>query len=256
MIQESIWNEDCIKGAEQHLADESIDLLICDPPFGIGETKFDGKQYNRKSEFVNSGYVEAPADYQQFTTDWMAQARRVLKKKGVLYVVIGWSREFEVRNAERQLGLHLCNEIIWKYQFGVNARHKYIGSHYSILVYTKSENAVPILNPNCRFADDDRDERNRSRRYPDMEDVWYIPREYQRGKAKHVNKLPDEFVRKIMAYSSKPGYVVCDFFLGSFTTAKIALEMKRIPVGFELGEEPYRRGMAMIDPAFDTQVVA
>lgn len=41
-----IYNEDCITGAVKHFADESIDLIVTDPPFGIDETKFAG-MYNR-----------------------------------------------------------------------------------------------------------------------------------------------------------------------------------------------------------------
>lgn len=28
----NIYNQDCVAGAKEHLADESVDLMICDPP--------------------------------------------------------------------------------------------------------------------------------------------------------------------------------------------------------------------------------
>ncbi|MCR8978642.1 hypothetical protein [Brevibacillus laterosporus] len=31
-----IFNMDCIIGAKQHLQDDSIDLLIADPPYNLG----------------------------------------------------------------------------------------------------------------------------------------------------------------------------------------------------------------------------
>ena len=34
-----IYNEDCITGAGRHIQDECVDLLVCDPPFGIEETR-------------------------------------------------------------------------------------------------------------------------------------------------------------------------------------------------------------------------
>ena len=59
----TIYYEDCITNIAKRIPDNSIDLIIADPPFGIN---FDGKgaQYNRKSEFVISGYTEiAQNDY-------------------------------------------------------------------------------------------------------------------------------------------------------------------------------------------------
>ena len=41
-----IYNEDCIIGARNHIKDESVDLGIYDPPFGINEASFD-KHYKR-----------------------------------------------------------------------------------------------------------------------------------------------------------------------------------------------------------------
>ena len=53
------------------------------------------------------------------------------------------------------------------------------------------------------------------------------------GQGKNKNKLPNELIRKIIQYSSNPGDIVADFFLGNFTTAVVAREMGRIPQGFE-----------------------
>ena len=57
MTTNVIYYEDCITNLSKRIKDDSIDLIIADPPFGI---KFDGKgtQYNRKSEFVVSGDEE------------------------------------------------------------------------------------------------------------------------------------------------------------------------------------------------------
>jgi hypothetical protein len=35
-----LYNEDCITGARRHFPDGCMDLLICDPPFGIGGAAF------------------------------------------------------------------------------------------------------------------------------------------------------------------------------------------------------------------------
>ena len=51
------FNMDCIDGCRQHIPDNSVDLIITDPPYGInGDTLH--KHYNRKESFVIDGYVE------------------------------------------------------------------------------------------------------------------------------------------------------------------------------------------------------
>ena len=63
-----------MEGAKRFLPDESVALLICDPPFGLDESQFD-QHYSRDKSQVIKGYVEAPANpegYSQFSKDWLA----------------------------------------------------------------------------------------------------------------------------------------------------------------------------------------
>ena len=48
------------------------------------------------------------------------------------------------------------------------------------------------------------------------------------------NKLPEELVKKMVQYSSNEGDVVCDFFMGNFTTKKVCRELNRHCIGFEI----------------------
>lgn len=67
-----------------------------------------------------------------------------------------------------------------------------------------------------------------------MESVWDVPKEYWHGEEKTPNKLPAAIVMKCLGYSSKKGNVVCDPFLGSGQVAKVAKEMDRKFIGFEI----------------------
>jgi site-specific DNA-methyltransferase (adenine-specific) len=234
----TVYNEDCIEGARKYIADHSIDLIVCDPPFGIGETSFQQRHYHRR-DLVIGGYVEAPQDYARFSIDWIAECKRILKDDGSLYVVSGWTNLDHILNAVRSLGMDVRNHIIWKYNFGVFTRKKFVSSHYHILHVIKHKKATPTFNTHSRFGPDDRTEAGGSCLYSDLEDVWFIPREYRRAQIKNCNKLPDALVRKILEYSSNEGDLVCDFFLGNFTTAMVAAKMGRRFVGFELNPEAY-----------------
>ena len=53
------YNKDCIKGSREYLKDESVDLIITDPPYGISGDKLH-KHYNRNENFVLNDYIEIP----------------------------------------------------------------------------------------------------------------------------------------------------------------------------------------------------
>ena len=231
-------NEDCISGARRHLADGSVDLVICDPPYGIGGDRLH-RHYNRDEAFVLDGYVEVPAeDYPEFSIQWIQEADRVLKPGGSIYIVSGYTNLVHILNALQGTGLQEVNHIIWKYNFGVYAKTKFISSHYHILFYRKG-GARHTFNTFSRFADSEKSGCGGSANYLDREDVWTINREYKPGAVKNKNELPTELLIKMIQYSSKEGDLVCDFFLGSFSTAKVAKGLNRRATGFEVSKTAY-----------------
>jgi len=85
------YNSDCVEGAQKHLKDGSVDLIISDPPYGIGGEMLH-KHYNRNEDFVLDGYIEVPQDeYYDFTYNWIKEAERVLKPGGAMYIVSGYT---------------------------------------------------------------------------------------------------------------------------------------------------------------------
>ncbi|MDR3111024.1 MAG: site-specific DNA-methyltransferase [Planctomycetaceae bacterium] len=227
------YNEDCITGATKHLADNSLDLIITDPPYGIGGDKLD-KHYNRDESKVIDGYVEvAAADYPAFTNDWIQQAARVLKPGGSLYVVSGYTNLRHILNALAETEMEEVNHLIWKYNFGVYTSKKYISSHYHLLYYAKP-GGKRTFNTFAFYADSEKSENGGSLNYLDREDVLIINREYKPGQIKNKNELPSTLLTKMIMYSSNQGDLVGDFFLGSFSTAKVAIGLGRRSCGFEL----------------------
>lgn len=233
------FNEDCIGGCKKHFPDNSVDLIITDPPYGInGDTLH--KHYNRKEEYVIDGYVEIPQqEYASFSKEWIKQAERILKPGGSIYIVSGYTNLIDILNALRATSLKEINHIIWKYNFGVYTKQKYISSHYHILFYTKPS-AKHTFNTFCRFGPTEKgDEGNGSANYKDREDVWIINREYKPGQIKNKNELPSKLLTKIIQYSSNEGDLICDLFLGSFSTAKIAIGLNRKATGFEISKNAF-----------------
>ena len=215
------------------LSDESVDCIICDPPFGLNEDSFD-KHYARDSDKIIEGYVTAPKDnksYEDWAKNWISLIPRILKKTGTFYVVCSWNHIVDIELAIRSTSLKVLNHIIWKYNFGVYTQKKFVTSHYHIL-------RCGFKNPNFysrSFYDEtEKTENGGSAQYVDLEDVWIISKEYRTGQVKNINKLPDALVKKMILYATKEDDVVADFFMGNFTTAYVAKKCGRRIIGCDI----------------------
>jgi site-specific DNA-methyltransferase (adenine-specific) len=215
---DSIQYVDCVKGM-QDLPADSIDLVVADPPFGID---FDGKSsmYNRDGTRVVDGYEEVISSYDQFTTDWIGEIPRILKNTGSAYVFSGWNNLEDILRGAREVGLTTINHIVWKYQFGVFTKTRFVTSHYHLMLLVKDSK-------NYFF--------NKVENYP--EDVWVINREYRPGQPKNSTKLPLSVVQRCIDFSSRPGDMVLDPFMGNGTTAAAARGSWRHYIGFEINEQ-------------------
>lgn len=200
--------------------DGSVDLIVTDPPFAI-DFKAQRLNYNRTGSNVLEGYREIPEEeYGDFTRRWIAEAERVLSSTGSMYIFSGWNRLRDILEGIDDAGLTTVNHLIWKYQFGVFTKKKYVTSHYHILFVVKDPKRYTF---------------NKIDHYP--EDVWVINREYWKGRKKTPTKLPSELVKKILSYSSNPGDLVLDPFLGSGTVAVVSRQEGRHFLGFEVVPE-------------------
>lgn len=227
-----IYLMDCREGMKG-IKPKSVDLVVTDPPYGIG-LKGRKANYHRVAERVIDAYTEVPSSsYRQFTFEWMSLATAALKDSGSMFVFSGWNHLLDILQASEGLGLTMVNHIIWKYQFGVVCSRRFVTSHYHCLYFCKNDRKRKF-DCSARFSASARDTRGRSRRYKDLEDVWVINREYWHGDIKTPTKLPRELVSKILMYTSDPGDLVLDPFLGSGQVVWIAQDLECHYLGFEV----------------------
>lgn len=240
-----IYNMDCLEGM-QMLPEECVDLVITDPPFAI-DFKAKRSNYNRTTGRVLTGYNEIQSEeYDKFSLDWMKAVRRVLKASGSMFVFSGWNNLKDVLVALDSLGFVTVNHIIWKYQFGVVCKRRFVTSHYHCLYVCKHPSQRKFSH-SSRYNHNDRSESGGSLRYQDLEDVWYIKREYWHGDKKTPTKLPAELIRKILAYTSEEGDVVLDPFLGSGQVAVVSKLEGRQYIGFEIVPDYYAFAKERLD---------
>lgn len=218
----------------QHVADESVDLIFTDPPYGIDGDNLD-VHYNRDESTVVPGYIDVPRDrYAQFSTDWIRECARVLRPGGSVYIVSGYTCLHHILNALHATDLQEVNHIVAKYSFGVSTKNKFVSSHYHVLFWEKPGKAKQkrTFNSNWKFTD-------QKDSYHDRLSVQELPRDYKPGQVKNKNQLAESFVDKFILYSSHRGDTVLDCFGGGFTTGRSALRWGRNFIGFELNKNAY-----------------
>lgn len=240
-----IYNMDCIEGMAL-LPEGSIDLMVTDPPFAI-EFRAKRANYNRTGSRVLEGYNEISADdYLDFTRRWITGAYRVLSEGCSAFVFSGWNNLKDLLIASDEVGFTTVNHIIWKYQFGVVTKRRFVTSHYHCLFLCKNDKTRKFFN-SARYGADDRTENGGSKRYRDLEDVWTIKREYWHGDKKTPTKLPRELIEKILKYTSNEGDIVFDPFLGSGQVAVVSKLNNRRYVGFEIVPEYFEFAQERLD---------
>lgn len=232
-----ISNQDCLTFLK-NIPDSSVDLILTDPPFGLQEKQFDKKHYNRNSDKVINGYVEAPSEieYSKWIYKWIKEFDRVLKPNGSVLIFSGWTHEADIQFAFRKTNkFRLINHLIWNYNFGVYTKNKFVSSHYHILYYCK-KNGKPFFNQYAYHNEDHRNNKNGSLIYEDLQDVIKINKEYKPKQKTNSNQLPMKLIEKLIKHTTKPNDVVLDIFSGNFTTQKAALKLHRKGWGCELNK--------------------
>ncbi|MHA1975583.1 MAG: DNA-methyltransferase [Candidatus Hodarchaeales archaeon] len=225
-----IYKMDCIKGLAQ-VKKNSVDLLLTDPPFGIDFHKV-GTQYNRKQKELGKSYHEVSAeDYYDFTMNWLKPCWKAMKHDATGFIFSGWNHLGDILNVLSELGFRIINHIIWKYQFGVFTKKRFVTSHYHILYFTKlglKEDKLRTFNRVPEYSS------SPGKLY--FEDVWRIKRDYQKGGDKTPTRLPLAITDKCIQMASNEGDLVLEPFLGSGSVVLSAMKFKRQYIGFEISD--------------------
>lgn len=234
MTDYKVYNQDCISGMREHVADNSVDLIFTDPPYGINGDELD-IHYHRDESNVVPGYVDVPlTEYAKFSQEWIAECARVLRPGGSIYIVSGYTNLHHVLNALHSTNLVEINHIIAKYSFGVSTKNKFVSSHYHVLFWQKPDKgrSKRTFNSNWKYTD-------QKDSYHDRLTVQDMPRDYKPGQVKNKNQLSEDFIMKFVMYSSNRGDTVLDCFGGGLTTGRTALRYGRKFIGFELNKHAY-----------------
>jgi site-specific DNA-methyltransferase (adenine-specific) len=204
------------------LLDESVDLVVTDPPYGInyisGAQGVDRKHRNATNEtvVVREKFFTEIANDSLVPTEWLKDAYRVLKNGSAIYIFAHWSKWSELESAVKIHGFTVKNMIVLnKSNHGMgDLKGSYAPKHELLLFATKGKHVL-------RFP-------------PRQKDVWDVPVKFSGAHRLHPNEKPLKWMVPAILASSDVGQIVLDPFCGSGSTLEAAKENGRDFIGFDI----------------------
>ena len=215
---------DCIKGLKK-LKDSSVDLIISDPPYILG------KDYGNLSDFRDR------KEYLEFTNNWILESKRVLKDSGTIYVFMGVRLISNIFNILENNNFIFNSWITWHYTQGLGKKKGFSPRHDDILMFTKTKkfkfNLDAIRIPQKYY----RSRNNMNGSNPG--DVWKFSHVHYSNpnRQDHPTQKPEGVLKRMILTSSNEGDMVVDPFSGSGTTLRVAQQLNRNAIGFEISKE-------------------
>ncbi|WP_327194249.1 site-specific DNA-methyltransferase [Novosphingobium album (ex Hu et al. 2023)] len=230
---------DCVE-AMRTIPDASVDMIFADPPYNLqlgGDlSRPDGSHVDAVTDEWDK--FSSFAAYDQFTRDWLKEARRVLKPEGSIWVIGSYHNIFRVGAIMQDMGFWILNDIVWR---KANPMPNFKGTRFTnaheTLIwasmgekskYTFNYRAMKTLNDELQMRSD-----------------WVLPicggqeRLKKGGHKVHPTQKPEALLYRVMLATTNKGDVVLDPFFGTGTTGAVAKRLGRDWIGCER-EDAYR----------------
>ena len=230
---DTILRDDCV-AAMAGLPDASIDMIFADPPYNLqlggdlfrpegGRVDAVDNDWDKFSDF---------AAYDTFTAAWLAEARRVLKPDGTIWVIGSYHNIFRVGARIQDQGYWILNDIVWRKSNPMpNFKGtRFTNAHETLIWAAKSETSRYTFNYRAMKTLNDELQ---------MRSDWVIPvcggpeRLKRDGTKAHPTQKPEALLYRVLLAATKPGDVVLDPFFGTGTTGAVAKRLGRHFIGVE-----------------------
>jgi modification methylase len=249
---------DCIARMNA-LPEGCADLIFADPPYNLQLRGDLHRPDQSKVDAVDDHWDQfgSFADYDLFTREWLAAARRVLKDTGSIWVIGSYHNIFRVGATLQDLGFWILNDVIWRKTNPMpNFRGKrFTNAHETMIWATKHPKQQYTFNYEAMKALNDELQ---------MRSDWTLPicsggerLKNKDGQKAHSTQKPESLLHRVIVSSTKPGDVILDPFFGSGTTGAVAKRLGRNFIGIEREKayaEVARARIAQIVPADDDSI--
>ncbi|PQA87739.1 modification methylase [Marinicaulis flavus] len=231
---DTIVTGDCI-AAMKKLPNASVDLVFADPPYNLQLGGDLTRPDNSRVDGVDDDWdkFENFKAYDSFTRAWLAEARRVLKPDGAIWVIGSYHNIFRVGAAVQDLGFWILNDVIWRKSNPMpNFRGtRLTNAHETLIWAAKSEKSKYTFNYRALKTGNDDLQMRSDWEFPICTGAERIKGED--GAKTHPTQKPESLLYRILIASTKPGDVVLDPFFGSGTTGAAAKFLGRHYIGCE-----------------------
>lgn len=233
--------------------DKSIDLVLCDMPYGTTACKWDTvidleRMWKELKRIVKDNSAIVLTGSQPFTTILISSNMKQFKYCWV------WSKKVGGNWVQaKRMPIKTCEDVII---FGVTSTHP---NYYPQMVAvetprkqgysmkTTNGGAIPV-----KRSENYRGARIYSEKYPDTL-LTFCPREKgQRGF--HPTQKPVALMEYLIKTYSNEGDVVLDFCAGSFTTGVACVNLDREFIGIEKEQHYFEIGKQRIKEAQDAKI--
>ena len=232
----TLFNDDFLAQSDR-LADGSVDLVIADPPYGLG------KDYGNDSDLMN------PDEFLEWSRAWITAVAPKIKDTGSIYIFTTWRFAPEIFSFAKTC-LTMVNEIIWdrKVPSMGGTTRRFSSVHDTIGFFAKSRNYFFDLDA-VRIPYDPETKKARTRSVfvgkkwlevgYNPKDVWSVSRLHRRHRERedHPTQKPLEIIERMVKSSCPEMGVVLDPFAGSGTTIAACLKHNRRCVAFEINPD-------------------
>ncbi|TDL81580.1 site-specific DNA-methyltransferase [Palleronia sediminis] len=213
----------------------SVDLVFADPPYNLQLKGELHRPDNSRVDAVDDDWDRFASfeAYDRFTRAWLAEARRVLKPDGALWVIGSYHNIFRVGASLQDLGFWILNDVIWRKTNPMpNFRGKRLTNAHETLIWAgRSESARPTFNY---------DALKQLNEGVQMRSDWVLPicaggerLKDAAGDKAHPTQKPQSLLHRVLVGSTNVGDVVLDPFFGTGTTGAVAKMLGRDFIGIE-----------------------
>lgn len=221
--------QDCLHTLRQ-LPDESVQLIVCDPPYNILMADWDSR-----------------IDYIEWAAEWLCEAERVLQETGSMAIFGGLQFQGEagtgdllsiLQHMRGKSKMLLVNLIVWNYPNGMSAQRFFANRHEEIAWFGKTKKYFFDLDAVREPFDEEtkriymKDKRLRPEsveKGKNPTNVWRLARLNGNSKERvgHPTQKPRAVIERLIKALSYPGSTVLDFFAGSGVVFRVSAEQGR-----------------------------
>ena len=227
-----IHNMDCIEGLKL-IPNESVDLIVTSPPYNLG---VDYDSWNDSMKW---------SDYMEWNKKWLSECYRILKDDGRICInhylnfQDRWEKVsrfplYDIQRIQEELGFNVHKLCLWEdttrkkftaWGSYLSASAPYINTPYEGILISYKKQWKKLNKGESTIC--------KELFMQGVGGIWRLGTTRGKTKACFPEKLPQMCI-ELLTYV---GDTVLDPFMGSGTTAKVAKELGRNYIGFEISKE-------------------